>query len=193
MVDSAGLLTETDGQVTVRAMKVPDMGDISTERSMEDILSSIKRIIAEEGDVGQRPRRPRAPEPAPIEIDEAGDADEAVLELEDYADEPAPTSDGEPATAEPEPEPEPEAVAQVERSRARSEEAILSERTAQATRGSLDALSKLIVRPQSTGSDTLEGLVRDMLRPMLSDWLDAHLPEIVERIVQREVERLTKR
>ena len=39
------------------------MGDISSERSMEDILSSIKRIIAEEGDVGQRPRRPRMTAP----------------------------------------------------------------------------------------------------------------------------------
>ena len=165
------------------------MGDISTERSMEDILSSIKRIIAEEGDVGQRPRRPRAPEPAPRDIEEA---DEAVLELADYADEPSTTSDAEPFESV-EPEPEPEPVIDPEPRRARSEEAILSERTAQATRGSLDALSKLIVRPQVSGSDTLEGMVRDMLRPMLSEWLDTHLPEIVERIVQREVERLTKR
>jgi cell pole-organizing protein PopZ len=167
------------------------MGDISTERSMEDILSSIKRIIAEEGDVGSRPRRPRAPEPAPRDIEEA---DEAVLELADYADEPSTTCDAESfEPVEPEPEPEPEPVIDPAPRRARSEEAILSERTAQATRGSLDALSKLIVRPQVSGADTLEGLVRDMLRPMLSDWLDAHLPEIVERIVQREVERLTKR
>lgn len=163
------------------------MGDISTERSMEDILSSIKRIIAEEGDVGQRPRRPRASEPAPKDIEEA---DEAVLELADYADEPATTSDAEPFEPT---EPEPGPVTEPEPRRARSEEAILSERTAQATRGSLDALSKLIVRPQVSGSDTLEGMVRDMLRPMLSEWLDTHLPEIVERIVQREVERLTKR
>ena len=90
--------------------------------------------------------------------------------------------------AELEPEPQP-----VQQPAPRAEEAILSERAAQATRGSLDALSKLIVRPQVSGSDTLEGMVRDMLRPMLSDWLDSHLPEIVERIVQREVERLTKR
>ncbi len=170
------------------------MGDISTERSMEDILSSIKRIIAEEGDVGQRPRRPRMPSPAPVETDEREDADDAVLELANYAADDAPVSEIESTYQEqPEPEPTPDRVAGAERSRAPTDEAILSERTAQATRGSLDALSRLIVRPQSTGSDTLEGLVREMLRPMLSDWLDSHLPEIVERIVQREVERLTKR
>ncbi len=168
------------------------MGDISTERSMEDILSSIKRIIAEEGDVGQRPRRLRTPPPAPLEIHETDDADEAVLELADYADEPGSTDDDAPEPA-PSALDQPKPVVDAQTPRARSEEAILSERAAQATRGSLDALSKLIVRPQVSGSDTLEALVRDMLRPMLSDWLDAHLPEIVERIVQREVERLTKR
>jgi len=173
------------------------MGDISSERSMEDILSSIKRIIAEEGDVGQRPRRPRMPAPELSAHDEAEDADEAVLELATYADEPEPVEPEAaiaPASeAEAAPEPESEPLNEPAPTRARSDEAILSERAAQATRGSLDALSKLIVRPQVSGSDTLEGLVRDMLRPMLSDWLDAHLPEIVERIVQREVERLTKR
>lgn len=155
---------------------------------MEDILSSIKRIIAEEGDVGARPRRPR---PAPPVAIEAEAEDDAVLELADYADDDdralAPDAEEAPrdsAASQPAP---------VERPQTRIDEAILSERTAQATRGSLDALSKLIVRPQVSGSDTLEGLVRDMLRPMLSDWLDANLPEIVERIVQREVERLTKR
>jgi uncharacterized protein len=173
------------------------MGDISSERSMEDILSSIKRIIAEEGDVGQRPRRPRMPAPELSAHDEAEDADEAVLELATYADDPEPVQPeaalASASEAETAPEPEPEPLNEPAPPRARSDEAILSERAAQATRGSLDALSKLIVRPQVSGSDTLEGLVRDMLRPMLSDWLDAHLPEIVERIVQREVERLTKR
>lgn len=167
------------------------MGDISTERSMEDILSSIKRIIAEEGDVGSRPpRRPRIETPAAPEAE-----DDAVLELADFADgdegDAAPAHDDTPLAAV---EADAEAEADpVEQAASRTDEAILSERTAQATRGSLDALSKLIVRPQTTGSDTLEGMVRDMLRPMLSDWLDAQLPEIVERIVQREVERLTKR
>lgn len=171
------------------------MGDISSERSMEDILSSIKRIIAEEGDVGQRPRRPRMPSPALTAHDEPEDSDEAVLELATYADEPGPVEPDAAiaSAADSDTAPEPEPLNQPAPSRARSDEAILSERAAQASRGSLDALSKLIVRPQVSGSDTLEGMVRDMLRPMLSDWLDAHLPDIVERIVQREVERLTKR
>ena len=40
--------------------------------------------------------------------------------------------------------------------------------------------------------DRLEGLVRDMLRPMLADWLDKNLPPMVERLVEREIARLTR-
>ncbi|PTS89820.1 DUF2497 domain-containing protein, partial [Sphingomonas sp. HMWF008] len=72
-------------------------------------------------------------------------------------------------------------------------ESILSERTAEATRGPLDALSRMIVKPDVAGSDTLEGMVREMLRPMLRDWLDANLPAMVETMVAREIERITSK
>ena len=72
-------------------------------------------------------------------------------------------------------------------------EPILSPVTAQATRGPLEQLSRLIVRPEPPGSDTLEGMVREMLRPMLREWLDANLPRMVEEMVQREIARITNR
>jgi cell pole-organizing protein PopZ len=37
---------------------------------------------------------------------------------------------------------------------------------------------------------TLEGIVREMLRPLLRDWLDSHLPGIVERLVREEITRV---
>lgn len=40
---------------------------------------------------------------------------------------------------------------------------------------------------------TIEDLVKEMLRPMLKDWLDRNLPGIVERYVEREIVRLTRR
>lgn len=40
---------------------------------------------------------------------------------------------------------------------------------------------------------SIEDLVKDMLRPMLKDWLDRNLPGIVERYVEREIVRLTRR
>ena len=72
-----------------------------------------------------------------------------------------------------------------------SPESLLSARTAEASRSPLDALSRLVVKPEVTGSDTLEGVVREMLRPMLRDWLDANLPTMVEAMVAREIDRIT--
>ena len=72
-------------------------------------------------------------------------------------------------------------------------QAVLSDVSAQAARESLTNLSQLLVRPEDGQSNTLEGVVRDMLRPMLKDWLDAHLPEMVETMVKREIDRITGR
>jgi len=150
------------------------MGDVSAEPSMEDILSSIKRIIAEEGEsavaASARSRRPVS-RPAPA-MSQA-DADE-VLELST------------PAPADPAPPAAPVAAPAAEAN------AILSPRTAEASRGALDTLSRLIVKTEEQAADnTLEGLVREMLRPMLKEWLDARLPGLVEAMVAREIARIT--
>lgn len=151
------------------------MGDISAEPSMEEILSSIKRIIAEEGDAATGARARRARE-TPSDEAEQGPADEAgdreVFELRealagDRTERPAAPATG----AAPEP--------------------ILSQQAVEATRQPLEALSRIIVKPEVAGSDTLEGLVREMLKPMLRDWLDANLPQIVEAMVAREISRIT--
>jgi cell pole-organizing protein PopZ len=165
------------------------MGDISSEPSMEEILSSIKRIIAEEGDVatGARSRRPAAGvtvKPAPVPVADPIELDE-ILELSEPVPEPAlqpgakPLSIGAPDV--------PHAATQ------RAPDPILSERAAEATRGPLEALSRMVVKPEVPGSDTLEGLVRELVKPMLRDWLDANLPQIVETMVAREISRITGR
>ena len=169
----------------------------NVEPSMEDILSSIKRIIAEDSDAALAgPRAKRSvgltplsrPEPA----DDIDDNDE-ILELTD--------------AVAPDPEPAPEPVAELTKSaavsKAKAKEpepvpaepkpALVSSTTAEASRSSLAALSAMIVRPEIAGADTLEGLVRDMLKPLLADWLDANLPEIVERQVAQEIARISAR
>ena len=151
------------------------MGDISTEPSMEEILSSIKRIIAEEGDTATGARARRAPRPAPKP--DVDDETDEVLELSD------------PVAAE---RVEPMAIGAPDVP-ARPAEPILSDKAAEATRGTLEALSRMVVKPEVAGSDTLEGLVRELLKPMLSEWLDANLPQIVEAMVAREIARITGR
>ena len=70
---------------------------------------------------------------------------------------------------------------------------LVSDTTAEASRSSLAALSALIVKPEVAGSDTLEGMVRQMLQPMLAEWLDANLADIVERQVAQEIARISAR
>src|SRR3569623_2040310 len=149
----------------------PHMGDVSAEPSMEDILASIKRIIAEDVESGGPVRARRRAAPPPEEVVDEDD----VLELSEEA--PAPVADPVPMPMSP-----PVAVAP---------ETSVSAETAEASRAPLDTLSRLVVKPETAGADTLEGLVREMLRPMLREWLDQHLPELVESMVAKEIARIT--
>jgi hypothetical protein len=211
------------------------MGDLSSEPSMEEILSSIKRIIAEEGEAtpGRGRRAGRAAPPVA--------AEDEVLELSDPMPQERPAdairsgsarSDAaraEPVAAEPSvPEPvraeaprasdrarpadepapaQPPVAAKREAERpadaatrtpaplrarvdAAAAEPIVSSGTVEATRGALDQLSRMLVRPEPGVDGTLEGLVREMLRPMLRDWLDANLPALVEDLVAREIDKI---
>ena len=54
------------------------------------------------------------------------------------------------------------------------------------------AMSKLMGRLDLGGEHTLEGLVREMLKPMLKEWLDQNLPRIVEAKVEEEVQRISR-
>jgi cell pole-organizing protein PopZ len=176
---------------------------------MEDILSSIKRIIAEDSNAAlASPRVKRSvgltsmsrPEPSPEYAPEYADEtdEDEVLELTDpVAVEPA----DEPVAAEPQPvaeaapvaEEKPAPVSKKPAAPAEPKPTLVSPDTAEASRSSLAALSAMIVKPAEPGSDTLEGLVREMLKPMLADWLDAKLPEIVERQVAQEIRRISER
>lgn len=77
------------------------------------------------------------------------------------------------------------------------DEPLTSALTRDAMRGNLAALALLAesggaaarLRP---GETSLEGTVREMLRPMLAQWLDTHLPAVVERAVQAEVARIAR-
>ena len=133
------------------------MGGAAQEPSMEEILSSIKKIIAEDDGRAQPAPKARSRAASSDAAAPSADADDTILELT-------------------------EAVVV---------EQIVSADAAAASRQALSSLSRLIVKPDIAGADTLEGLVREMLKPMLKDWLDAHLPEIVERVVAQEVARIT--
>lgn len=44
-----------------------------------------------------------------------------------------------------------------------------------------------------TGETSLEELTRELMRPMLKEWLDENLPELVEKLVAREIQRISQK
>ena len=40
---------------------------------------------------------------------------------------------------------------------------------------------------------TLEGMTREMIRPLLKEWLDQNLPYLIERLVKKEIDRMINR
>jgi len=154
---------------------------------MEEILASIRRIIAEDGD------QPGAPQPAATDAGAvAQPAPEAkgeeILELtevvrDDHA--------GQPPASEP-PKPAPSAAA--------GDAHLVSEAVAAASIAALAQIHHLGSQsekrmsdiPLGEGPTTIESMVREMLRPLLKEWLDSNLPHLVERVVQDEVSRLVR-
>lgn len=168
------------------------MGDMSKEPSMEDILSSIKRIIAEEEDEPTSPASRRAKAHAAaraaVEAEPAAEAQpagvgqpvEEVLELTDEV-----------GLEEPMPAHRTSSVSRVDA--APEDSSILSVESEVAARHSLSTLSSMLVVPKDGEDNTLDGLVRSMLKPMLKEWLDARLPSLVEDMVAKEIARITGR
>jgi cell pole-organizing protein PopZ len=140
------------------------------EPSMEDILASIKKVIAEEKDMRAPPLHPPEPAAGPPDEDAAADpAEEDVLELGEPLAPPAdpPVDLGPP---------------------------LIDQDVAETSRHSLDVLSSVAATaPPPPQVNPLEELVREMLRPILKQWLDDHLPGIVDEHVKREITRITGR
>ena len=136
----------------------------SREPSMEDILASIKKVIAEEKELRTSAQPAVADQP-----EDAGDED--VLELDQplaQSTELAPPADLGPP--------------------------LVDEQVAGHSRQSLDELSTVAASvPAAPKANPLEEMVREMLRPILKQWLDEHLPAIVDEHVKREIHRITGR
>ena len=137
------------------------------EPSVEEILDSIKKVIARDNRAGaaeeRKERQDRGLKTAAAEAL----ADDDVFEL-DASAELVEGAEGGP---------------------------LLPELTASSMRESLAALAMLAepgAPPQivRSGETSLEGLARELLRPALADWLDKNLPTLVERMVAAEIARI---
>ena len=136
------------------------------EPSMEDILASIKRVIAEEKEI-----RAAAPPPLPSLDPEL---DDDILELDQSMAAPSIDVDIPPIDLGP---------------------PLMEEGVADISRQHLDVLASVAAAapPPQPAANPLEELVREMLRPILKQWLDDHLPKVVDEHVKREITRITGR
>jgi cell pole-organizing protein PopZ len=150
------------------------------EPSVEEILASIKKVIARDNRV-EAARRDHTPGADAALRDRFGD----VLDLNEVAAHVLGSeqhADAEPTAPTPDD----------------AGETLLNATTVSAMRESLAALAMLSgpgAQPQivRSGETSLEGMVRDMLRPMLAEWLDQHLPAMVDRLVAAEITRIARK
>jgi len=164
--------------------------DQQAEPSMEEILASIRRIISEEE---------QAPTAAPVldltQTDEPTPASNVTTVEDDIVFEAV-----EQAVAEEVVTPTPSAApTQTIETRMPTAapvitppaDTILSPPSASAAAGALARLAGTL-RISDTPGQTVEGVVRELLKPMLKEWLDKNLPAIVESRVEAELERIAR-
>ncbi len=186
------------------------------EPTMEEILASIRRIISEDGadeDTSgsqepdmvehplsspasdssdpltttldeQEPERESTPQfQADDDVTDDSFDEEDVLELTELAEE----AD----ILETDPYSDDEGLISSEP--AADDDILVSKVTERQAGASFAELSAMLVGGYEGAGNTLEGLVRDMLKPMLQAWLDENLPRIVEDMVEREIARIAAR
>lgn len=176
------------------------------EPSMEEILASIRRIIADEESAdgtpaeaepaASPPLRAAAPPPrmAPAEgMTREAEIDVMLAHLHEGTRPASPSGEG--GRRE-----ERFGQSSSEHHVARSaderggvketgERGLMSAATTAAVDSAFDALSQAV---QPRNGRTLEELVSELIRPMLKTWLDDNLPPMVERLVRDEIERVTR-
>jgi hypothetical protein len=131
---------------------------------MEDILASIKKVIAEEKELRTAASEEEL-EDSPLPEEDPDEDEVDVLELNEPL---APPVDLGPP--------------------------LLDESVAGHSREALEQLSTIAATvPALPQVNPLEDMVREMLKPILKQWLDEHLPQMVDEHVKREISRITGR
>ena len=189
---------------SIRRIISDDDKEIEAATQENEEGPEVKDELLEE-DLGAMPEpavEPAAePEPAPVaEVIDDDDDDDDILDLTDMeAADPEPLFEEQAyKEAEPEPEPAPIVSPTPPPQPAPSTPApatLVSPPQAGEARVSFERLTEKLNEdyselPIGNGAVTLEGLTRELVRPMLKEWLDQHLPMTVERLVREEIERL---
>jgi uncharacterized protein len=178
-LEQGDLMSSTNSTPSDRDFEAIHRAQRAHEPSMEEILASIRNMIAD--DSAKAPLL-KAPQPAPT----------PTPQIVYSKDAPAPHGDAHPDANTPTVvwrrpqavEAEPAADAGEP-----SADPLLSSEANEAVALSFGALSaNLEVR----SAELADSMVRDMLRPMVKEWLDDNLPAMVERLVRDEIQRIAR-
>ena len=177
-----------------------EQGETNETQQAEEEVAAEEEVVAEEEEVkALEEPLPVEESPAPTpEVDDYDDDDDEVLDLTDMdATDPEPLFEEQayqaPVSASTAPTPEP--VQPLAPAPVKEKESLVSTPQAVETMDEFARLESKLYEdvqelPIGNGAVTLEGLVRELVRPMLKEWLDQHLPITVERLVREEIERL---
>jgi uncharacterized protein len=180
LIQATGDLSDVTGVIGSGAAS----RDPARDPSMEEILASIRRIIAQDqslfaaepatgGAVEQAPA-PGAADPAETPVHGLGQQIEAQTGHREAAG-----ADGEAAG---------QSAAEVNPGGGGGE-ALVSFAT-EASVGS--AFQTLVASRFARDPATIQAMTREALQPLIASWLDAHLPALVENLVRAEIERITR-
>ncbi len=152
------------------------------EASVEEILESIKKVIARDNRAGAVEARRRLEQ----DSDQAAAENKAPPRPHSVRDESEVLDLAEMECLS---EAAAKAVDQTE------DAPLIAATVRDAMQENLAALAMLAepgARPQivRSGETSLEGLTRELLRPVLAEWLEANLPAMVEKLVQAEIARI---
>jgi cell pole-organizing protein PopZ len=167
------------------------------EPTMEEILASIRSLIADEGEAaaddesslassGPEATLPVEPEPAVVPRVVWSRPEPIAATPPVSSPLPKAIAASEPPRA---PRPAPALEAPWPASSSAPEEPLLSTEADEAATSSFDVLN-VALRLQS--SDIAERMIGEMLRPILKSWLDENLPSIVEKLVRAEIQRVAR-
>ena len=188
--------------------------EASDETSMDDILANIRRVISEEDEEvaegttaepnaegeGESTRQRALPEEPQEELDKAV-ASEPISEVElpelEPIDVPEPTDILEPSPLDATDYPSEDDVLELSEAMIAPANELMSGRTTQTSSDVLGELARAIMNRREMGLGdkdvTLEGMVREMMRPLLREWLDRNLPYLIERLVKKEIDKMVNR
>jgi cell pole-organizing protein PopZ len=183
------------------AQAPPPNAPSGQEPSMEEILASIRKIIADD-------------EPAKtdvVELTQMVQEDGSVTDLKaaaapEVSPPPPPAAPPpEPPKAEAAPPPPPSSPPPRPPMPAPPADTLVSAPAAASAASALSSLANTVeierlaaMPPMTTtfignNARTLEEMTIGLMKPLLKEWLDQNLPNVVDRLVQKEIERITNK